>query len=53
VDDQIKDEMDGHMTGMGEKRNACRVLERKPEGRRMLGRIGVGGRIILKWILEK
>jgi hypothetical protein len=34
----------------GEKRNAYRVLVEKPEGKRQLG---VGGKIILEWILEK
>jgi hypothetical protein len=28
----------GHETRMGEKRNACRLLVGKPEGRRPLGR---------------
>jgi hypothetical protein len=28
----------GHVARMGEKRNACRLLVRKPEGRRPLGR---------------
>jgi hypothetical protein len=28
----------GHVTRMGEKRNACRLLVGKPEGRRPLGR---------------
>jgi hypothetical protein len=28
----------GHVTRMGEKRNACRILVGKPEGRRPLGR---------------
>jgi hypothetical protein len=31
----------------GEKRNACRILVGKPEGKRPLGRT------ILKWILDK
>jgi hypothetical protein len=38
---------------MGEKRNAYRVLVGKPEGKRPLGRLDVGGRIILRWILER
>jgi hypothetical protein len=29
---------EGHVARMGEKRNACRLLVRKPEGRRPLGR---------------
>jgi hypothetical protein len=28
----------GHVAGMGEKRNACRLLVGKPEGKRPLGR---------------
>jgi hypothetical protein len=32
---------------MGEKRNACRFLVGKPED------LGMCGRIILRWILEK
>jgi hypothetical protein len=28
----------GHVAGMGEKRNAYRILVRKPEGKRPLGR---------------
>jgi hypothetical protein len=28
----------GHVTRMGEKRNACRLLVGKPEGKRPLGR---------------
>jgi hypothetical protein len=34
-----------------EKRTACRILVGKPEGKRPLD-LDVGGRIILKWILE-
>ena len=37
--DQIKkNEMDGHVVRMGEMRGAYRVLVRKPEGMRALGR---------------
>jgi hypothetical protein len=38
---------------MGERRGAYRVLVGKPEGRRSVGRPGVDGRIILKWIFER
>jgi hypothetical protein len=37
---------------MGETRNAYRILVGKPEGKRLLESSEVGGRIILKWILE-
>jgi hypothetical protein len=37
----------GHVSRMGEKRNAYRILVGKPEGKRPLGRP------ILKWILER
>jgi hypothetical protein len=43
----------GHVSCVGEKRNACRVLVGKPEGTRPLGRLDIGGRIILRWILKK
>jgi hypothetical protein len=43
----------GHLARMGEKRNAYRILVGKPEGKRPLGRLDVGDRIILKWILER
>jgi hypothetical protein len=28
----------GHVARMGEKRNACRIVVGKPEGKRLLGR---------------
>jgi hypothetical protein len=31
----------------------CRVLVRKPEGKRHWGHPGVDGRIILRWIFRK
>jgi hypothetical protein len=42
-----------HVARMEAKRNAHRVLVGKPEGERPLRRLDVGGRIILKCILEK
>jgi hypothetical protein len=43
----------GNVEGMGEKRNAYRLLVGKPEGKRPLERQDVGGWIILGWILER
>ena len=43
----------GHVARMGERRGVRRVLAGKPEGKRSLGRPGVGGRIILRWIFRK
>jgi len=43
----------GHVAHMGENRNTYRVLVRKPEGRRPLGRPRHRWRIILRWILRK
>jgi hypothetical protein len=43
----------GYVTCMGKKRNAYRVLVGQPEGKNPLEDLDVGGRIILKWILEK
>jgi hypothetical protein len=42
-----------HVTRMGEKRNAYRVLVGKPEGKRPLGTPRCSGWIILGWILER
>jgi len=38
---------------LGERRDECRVLVWKPEGKRQLGRPGEDGRIILRWIFRK
>jgi hypothetical protein len=41
----------GQVGGIGQNRNVYRILVEKPEGKRPLGRPGVG--ILLKWILQK
>jgi hypothetical protein len=38
---------------MGDRRGIFRVLVGKHEGKRPLGRPGVDGRIILRWIFRK
>ena len=38
------------MVHMQERRGAYWVLVRKPEGKRPLGRPGVGRRMTLKWV---
>jgi hypothetical protein len=43
----------GHVVGMGEKRNACKILVNKPEGKRPWEDEDVCGWTILKWILER
>jgi hypothetical protein len=39
--------------GGGEKTNAYRILVRRPEGERSLEDLDIGGRIIIRWILER
>jgi hypothetical protein len=39
----------GHVTRMGEKRNLCRLLVGKPEGKIPLGRRDIGEWITLRW----
>jgi hypothetical protein len=43
----------GHVAGIGEKRNAYRILVGKPEGKRPLARPRCRWWTILKWILER
>ena len=42
----------GHVARKRESRGVYRVLVRKPEEKRPLGRPGVDGRIILRWITQ-
>jgi hypothetical protein len=43
----------GHVARMGEGRGVYRVLDGRLEGKRPLGRLGVSGRITLRWTLER
>jgi hypothetical protein len=43
----------GHAARMGERRNACRILVGKPEGKNHWEDQDVDGRTILKWVLER
>jgi hypothetical protein len=43
----------GHVACMEDRRGAYRVLVRRPEGWRPLGRCGHRWRIMLKWIFKK
>ena len=43
----------GHVARMEQERGVYRVLVGKPEGKSPLGRPGVAGRIILRWIFRK
>jgi hypothetical protein len=47
--DQINvDEMGGHVTRMGEIRNVYKTLDGKPGEKRVLGIVGVDGKITLE-----
>jgi hypothetical protein len=51
--DRVKEnEMCRECSRQGEKRRACRILVRKPDGKRPLGRQDLGERIIFKWVLD-
>jgi hypothetical protein len=43
----------GHVSRMGEARKVYKVLVGKPEGKRPLGRQGVGGKMGSEWILGR
>jgi hypothetical protein len=43
----------GNVARLGKMRNAYSILVAKPGRKRPLGRLGIPGRIILEWILEK
>jgi len=43
----------GGACGMGEMRNAYKVLVRKSEGKTPLKRLGIDGRLLLEQIFEK
>ena len=45
--------MDGRIARMGKRRGVYRVLVGKPEIKDHLEDLGIGGRIILKWIFKK
>jgi hypothetical protein len=50
--DQVEEEEIGRVCSMHGKSEMCKILVRKPEGKRPQD-IGIDGRIILKWILRK
>jgi len=43
----------GHVACMGERRNSYIILVEISEGKNHLRDLGIDGRIILKWILDK
>ena len=49
----MRNERSGAFGAMGDRRNAYRVLMGRIEGRRLLGRPRLGGRIISEWIFKK
>jgi hypothetical protein len=42
-----------YVESMGETINACRIIVKNLKGRDYCENLGIGGRIILKWILMK
>ena len=45
--------MSGACSTYGERRGEYKILVGRPEGKRPLGRPGMCGKAILKWILEE
>jgi len=43
----------GNVAHMGERRDGCRDLVGKPEGKRPNGRAGINERTTMQWILKK
>jgi hypothetical protein len=43
----------GHVARIGDKRNAYKILEGKPEGKNHWEDQDVGGKTVLKWILDR
>jgi hypothetical protein len=43
----------GHVARMEEVTNTCKTLVGKPKGKKHSEDLGVDGRILLKWTLEK
>jgi len=43
----------GHVACRGEVRSVYKIFVGKPEGKRPLGRLGVDGRITLRWTLGR
>jgi hypothetical protein len=42
----------GNVTPLRKIKDVCRILVRKPEGKRQLGRLSADGRAILEWIIK-
>ena len=49
----MKGEMGGACSTYGGEKRYIRVLVMGPEGKREFGILGIGERIILKWIIKK
>jgi hypothetical protein len=49
----VEEEVAGCVARTVVKRSAYRVLVRKPEGKRPLEDIGIGGRAVFKWMIKR